>query len=248
MEDGLRATVRAFQGAPGIVPLWLWLVVPILFYFAVVISLGIDEALHFWVVNDERGLGENLTTFWFLGVAVLSFLIFRERELFEGHWLRWCFALMSVVAFFVAGEEASWGQHFFGWGTPDWVADLNKQNETNLHNMAQKLLDQKPRAIVSIVIFLGGVVMPLLYKKNKLAFVDGYPMIKWLMPTPQLIPAALFAFLPRLPDRIQRNFDVSLGQMFDMPTRHFQEVQEFYIGLFIFLYVFALRRSLQSQS
>jgi len=32
-------------------------------------------------------------------------------------------------------EEISWGQRIFAWGTPDWVSEINSQNETNLHNI-----------------------------------------------------------------------------------------------------------------
>ncbi len=40
---------------------------------------------------------------------------------------------IAAVAFIVVMEEASWGQHWIGWGTPP-VFDGNIQNETNIHN------------------------------------------------------------------------------------------------------------------
>lgn len=40
---------------------------------------------------------------------------------------------ITAVAFIVVMEEASWGQHWIGWGTPE-VFDGNIQNETNIHN------------------------------------------------------------------------------------------------------------------
>ena len=236
----LETDAPAFSKMDGRPPSWLWLWLPVAFYILVIGSLLVSDEFHFWVVNDERGLGENLTTLFFLGSALSAFLIFRRRAAFAHHPLKWTFPVIAVVAIFVAGEEASWGQHFFGWGTPDWMVELNKQDETNFHNMAERALDQKPRAIISILIFLGGVVGPLLHKKDKLTFLKSYPVLNWLMPTTALIPAALLTFIPRLPDRIQANIDVSLGPMFNMPTRHYQEIQEFYIGLFIFLYLLTL--------
>ena len=230
----------AFSKLEADIPSWLWFWVPVLFYLCVLGSLLISDAVHFWVVNDERGLGENLTAFWFLGAGVVGFLIFRMRTQFQGHPLQWAFLVIALVGVFVAGEETSWGQHFFGWGTPDWVADLNKQDETNLHNMAERVLDQKPRAIVSLLILLAGVVVPLLNRAGKLGFLESYPVLRWLTPTTQLIPTAILTFFPRLPDRLQANVDISLGPLFNMPTRHYQEIQEFYIGLFIFLYLLTL--------
>lgn len=44
--------------------------------------------------------------------------------------------LICLVLFVMAGEELSWGQRIFGWATPEAIAEINAQNETNLHNMA----------------------------------------------------------------------------------------------------------------
>lgn len=42
---------------------------------------------------------------------------------------------MGLVLLMLGGEEISWGQRLFGWGTPEAFTDLNAQNETNLHNL-----------------------------------------------------------------------------------------------------------------
>lgn len=44
-------------------------------------------------------------------------------------------AMFAVAAFLAAGEEISWGQRVFGWGTPASLASVNHQGETNLHNI-----------------------------------------------------------------------------------------------------------------
>lgn len=41
--------------------------------------------------------------------------------------------LMTVVVFLILMEEISWGQHLFGWGTPEAFSG-NIQSETNVHN------------------------------------------------------------------------------------------------------------------
>jgi hypothetical protein len=43
--------------------------------------------------------------------------------------------LLALGAFFVAGEEISWGQRIFGWGTPATLDEINHQGETNIHNI-----------------------------------------------------------------------------------------------------------------
>lgn len=37
------------------------------------------------------------------------------------------------------GEELSWGQRIFGWGTPSFLAEINSQSEINLHNINTQL-------------------------------------------------------------------------------------------------------------
>src|SRR5919112_4426271 len=49
------------------------------------------------------------------------------------------FALVCAAAIVIAGEEISWGQRIFGWVTPQDLAEINKQGETNLHNLGGTL-------------------------------------------------------------------------------------------------------------
>jgi hypothetical protein len=49
------------------------------------------------------------------------------------------FALVCAGAIVIAGEEISWGQRIFGWITPQDLAGINKQGETNLHNLGGTL-------------------------------------------------------------------------------------------------------------
>ncbi len=43
--------------------------------------------------------------------------------------------LLGVFFFVACGEELSWGQHALGFGTPDSLQELNRQQEVNLHNL-----------------------------------------------------------------------------------------------------------------
>jgi hypothetical protein len=47
----------------------------------------------------------------------------------------WILLASSGVLFFLGGEEISWGQRLFGWGTPAALSRANAQDETNLHNL-----------------------------------------------------------------------------------------------------------------
>jgi hypothetical protein len=43
---------------------------------------------------------------------------------------------LAFLFFFGAGEEISWGQRIFGFKTPQELAQVNKQDELNLHNLS----------------------------------------------------------------------------------------------------------------
>jgi hypothetical protein len=43
---------------------------------------------------------------------------------------------LAFLFFFGAGEEISWGQRIFGFETPESLAQVNKQDELNLHNLS----------------------------------------------------------------------------------------------------------------
>ena len=53
------------------------------------------------------------------------------------------------------GEEMSWGQHVFGWKTPESMAKVNVQAETNLHNMSGYFADH---VFIAGTLLYGGIV------------------------------------------------------------------------------------------
>jgi hypothetical protein len=46
------------------------------------------------------------------------------------------YLVFALGVFFVAGEEISWGQRIFGWGTPGELHEINAQDETTVHNIS----------------------------------------------------------------------------------------------------------------
>lgn len=71
-----------------------------------------------------------------LGVfASLSLRFVRQKK-----WLAiTVVVVLALVLFVMAGEEISWGQRAFQWHTTGYFAEHNKQDETNLHNLATQL-------------------------------------------------------------------------------------------------------------
>jgi hypothetical protein len=76
-----------------------------------------------------------------LATSLLFFYGFRvARKSLEKTWVSLTKQLvylgLALLFFFGAGEEISWGQRIFGFKTPQPLAQVNKQDELNLHNLS----------------------------------------------------------------------------------------------------------------
>ena len=98
----------------------------------------------------------------------------------------------ALSCFYIAGEEMSWGQHFFHWNTPEYWAEVNRQQETNLHN-TYAIFEKTPRSILELGIAIGGLGVPLA--------AYFYPLracrVSLFLPATALLPTAMGAmFFP----------------------------------------------------
>ena len=82
----------------------------------------------------EDGWMEYLTAVWFLAAGVT---LFAAAGLGRGggKLARGMYILAGIGLVFVAGEEISWGQRIIGFGTPDYLLDINIQEEFSVHNI-----------------------------------------------------------------------------------------------------------------
>ena len=84
---------------------------------------------------DDYDAGEDIWT-WALPVLVVLYAAITIRLWRTGRRAYAAlFGLATLGMIFVAGEEISWGQRLLGLETPDDLEEINKQGETNLHNI-----------------------------------------------------------------------------------------------------------------
>ena len=107
---------------------WLFLCLNLFFltYLAVADPSGYDGLMRedYWV--------ENLTAVLFaLAGLLLLATALAERSRFR----RSIYILGGIAMALGAGEEISWGQRIIGFATPDFLIDLNRQGESNVHNI-----------------------------------------------------------------------------------------------------------------
>jgi hypothetical protein len=109
----------------------------------------------FRAIVDEDRLLEWLQFVGFAAASVLAFvcawlLLKQERRA-----LALAYALFGLLCFFIAGEEIAWGQRLFGFGTPQSLEEINRQEEVTVHNIGD--VENLANAVFLVVGLYGSV-------------------------------------------------------------------------------------------
>ncbi len=178
--------------------------------------------------DHSSALFEHLTVLVLIpGIICGLFASWRYRALLPNQFLTCWVIMWSLACIYFAGEEASWGQWYFGWETPQFVGELNDQGETNLHNMSS-WLDQKPRALVEIFILFFGFVYPLSVCLKRPLFNLQKSWLNWLSAPLGILPLGLVFTLNRIADWFPYRFPLGLST---------SELREFFIAWFFMCYL-----------
>lgn len=187
------------------------------------------------LIHDQFGVGvvENGTWIVLLPGIVAGFMAFSNRRYFPDWRLGWTTLICAFACIYFAGEELSWGQHFFGWQAGETLREINKQHETNVHNISS-WFNQKPRMIVEWWLIIGGLILPFRRWVRKIQ-IDTNSFAYWFWPTNIVVPTALlYLFLRCSYWYKDATKEVIPGWMFD------SEVQEYYVALFLSLYLISI--------
>ena len=188
-----------------------------------------------WLLKGEGGIIENMTVL-FLVLAIsfcVSSLSRANRLGLSGLLKVWLFILIMGAAYF-ALEEISYGQHLFGWDTAETWEELNDQDETNLHNV-HALFDQVPRALLTLGILIGGVMLPL-YRHFRGIEMDESSRFYWQWPTLDCVTIGVLAILIR-----------PVLTVFDTEAINTGEMKENLFALFILLYCISIHSRLRQK-
>ena len=196
-------------------------------------------------LTGEHGIFE-LLTFALLIAAVVFILLARTyASSLRVNWLPAWLIVLLIGTIYFAGEEISWGQHFFSWETPDAWRDVNDQSETNLHNV-HALFDQLPRALLTLAALVGGVLVPF-YRRLRGIEQSVNKAAGWLWPTGACTPVCILVLVitpldgmvesltVALDDDVRERLDISGGEM-----------KECLLALFILFYAMSLYRRLKA--
>lgn len=206
---------------------YIW--IPLVSYLVIVVVAATNPSLYRAVATGEDGLVELLH----IVLGLVGFLL--ALRLLSWFWkqsnkLGIAFAIFSaLVCLYIALEEASYGQHLFGWEADGVFLEVNKQQETNLHNISS-WFNEKPRVVLELAIILGGLLLPI-FPNLFMRFVPAG--LRAYAPTVLFLPTSILVVVSRLPERLGLDsLETYIGSI-----RH-SEVQELYMFLFIGLYIY----------
>ena len=227
---------------PEDLPNCLWFCLPILValfpYVMRIISTETDQ-----YVFGEQGIIENYTFLILFIAIVLGLLSLMKMKTFEFSFFKFWLALLILGCIYYAGEEISWGQHWFGWATPDAWMGVNDQGETNLHNTSA-LLDQVPRMLLTIAAVVGGVIIPAYMSVRKI-HLSADNFFYWLWPTHVNIPTCLLAVFVSLHEKAYKLFDTTVPHILDIRAG---ETKECLLAMFLFMYIASFYKRIKQVS
>lgn len=223
------------------IPTWLWLwAAPAIVVAQVATKAASESAYRRWL-RGELGIVENLTVVFLLGALVCALYCFSRRERVRSRLFGPFAIVMALGLFFFAGEEASWGQHWFGFAPPPEIAARNDQGEFNLHNdpFFEKILDQLPRSLLTLAALVGGTIAPLVRRRRGIAGRDFQSpgMAGWIWPTIECLPASVLALTISLPKKLFEGLGKPPPAALDISPG---ETKEYCLALFLFVYLLGL--------
>ena len=225
-------------------PVWLkWgLPAAIFLYPAALIIPTLNWEAHFY---REYGLIETLSNLFLLIALVLA--VRAARATINPLQRVWAI-LFALGCFVFLGEEISWGQHYMKWVPPESWAEMNRQHETNLHNIKgwpEFIFGKLARNGLSIGMIVGSLVAPWWLRRNP-QFCHPGSINFWLWPSAQSAVVAVLAVVSNIPKRLMKNFGVEIPWNYYGPNDG--ELKECLFALFILLYAFVLFRTLRAQA
>ena len=266
-EDAGYMVTPEHAAAPRDVGPLLWLGVPLASLAILWTSPLLGHETWDLLIANEIGFLEIGTVVMLLPAVVLSLLVFRRRRMLP-RGVGWLVLLGGLAALYFAGEEISWGQTYFHWKTPQGMSELNKQHETNLHNLEllkygpwvdllDDVLNNIPRQLMLIMCLVGGVILPLALRRRLAAPEARRSFWHWALPTWRLVPPALLALGSTMPEKlynalIKHNPDATKWPRDSYAFLAFidpaGEYKEFCYALVILVYMVSIYRRAKSQA
>lgn len=113
----------------------MWHVAFVIWFFYISLRIATKHMGWFVYYTREDGCLESLQFFLLLMSATCCCHLALEFKRQQDRLTAIMFAIGMVVFTVIAMEEISWGQRILLIQTPEWMVGMNRQGETNLHNL-----------------------------------------------------------------------------------------------------------------
>jgi hypothetical protein len=221
--------------AEGVSPAWARVVFVAPWIGAVLVAATVvHRPLFFWILAEDHPV-EWAQFFLYAAAAVVAALCVRPLWANGHRFFAVCVVGLAVFLVFTAGEEISWGQRIFGFGTPSDLGAVNHQDEFNLHDIRKGFDVQTLFSYIQLGAGLVGGVLPWLTRVQPPRIRNEF----WRLASPPLFLSAGFWFVGLY--RLAR-FAMPGSDKQPVPVKY-GEWAELCLAFGLFAYVWLLRRS-----
>jgi len=204
-----------------------WSGVNFIIFMALVYTMNLSHEYHgknvLWynIIALENGVWETLTAVSLFAAGILMILaVKRFGKGFRFSLVGLPTLLFGVLLIAGAGEEISWGQHWIGFETPDFLFSVNSQEEFNIHNINSHFFNH----IQVIFFLLYTVIFPILAQ----LFLEVRYFFDRL-----LLPLCPLAFVPFAVAGVLMGDHASLSGLWGNPRWGISEARETLFGIII---------------
>ena len=198
-----------------------------------VLAALMGKDIYKWFTRED-GFAESLQVVFYFVAFILCLLVTRWQWKSGDRLVAILYSGLCVGFFFLTGEELNWGQRIIRWETSPSFAAINKQGETNLHNIYGVGAAFK---WVQMLVGAYGAILPLAVLRWGVQerFKN---LVSSVIPPLALVPYFIFLFVWRL---FRNLFEEPEG--FYFVIAEYNEVMELTLaaGLLLFM-VYQLRR------
>jgi len=212
--------------------------IPFLVALAGAITALLGKSAYKWFTAED-GFSENLQVVLWSLTLVLSFFIVRRFWKTGDRVIALLYGLLCIGVFFLIGEELSWGQRIFGWSTSEAMQAINKQKETNIHNIHGVGDTFK---WIHVLIGAYGTFLPILLSRVK-ALASHRAKLAPLVPPMTLLPYFVLPLVWRLYVNL-----IEPPARFTFVIAEYSEVIELILAIgFVFFMIFQLKQPVDAK-
>lgn len=194
---------------------------------------------HNEIIWDENGIIETIQVIFLFLSLIYFFLFLKNNKIKKSAILHFVLLTYFVGILYFFLEEISWGQHIFKWDSPSFFLNINKQSETNLHNIST-IFNQLPRNLLIIWCGFSFLLIKFTFLNNSNFFKN------FIYPDQNLKKISILVLVFFLPDFIigkldlfpgqnaVDSFDIKLAMILDIFTFNFVRLSELHELIFCY--------------